>query len=55
MDDAKLKELRELVGQHAKFVYEVVKNGGIDELPHESQLYASNSGTHALETHPQCP
>jgi len=40
MDDANLKELRELVGQHAKFVYEVVKNGGIDELPHESQLYA---------------
>ena len=40
MDDAKLKELRELVGQHAKLVYEAVKTGMVDELPHESQLYA---------------
>ena len=40
MDDAKLKELRELVGQHAKLVYEAVKTGRVGGLPHESQLYA---------------
>jgi len=40
MDDATFKELRELVGQHAKLVYEAVKTGMVDELPHESQLYA---------------
>jgi hypothetical protein len=40
MDGAKLKELRELVGQHAKLVYEAVKTGRVGELPHESQLYA---------------
>ena len=40
MDDAKLRELRELVGQHAKLVYEAVKAGRVGELPHESQLYA---------------
>jgi len=40
MDDAKLKELRESVGQHAKLVYEAVKAGRVDGLPHESRLYA---------------
>jgi hypothetical protein len=40
MDGAKLKELRELVGQHAKLIYEAVKTGRVGELPHESQLYA---------------
>ena len=40
MDDAKLIELRKLVGQHAKLVYEAVKTGMAAELPHESQLYA---------------
>ena len=40
MDDAKLKELRELVGQHAKLVYDAIKTGMVGELPHESQLYA---------------
>ena len=40
MDDAKLIELRKLVGQHAKLVYEAVKTGMVAELPHESQLYA---------------
>jgi uncharacterized protein DUF1841 len=40
MDDAKLKELRELVGQHAKLVYDAIKSGMVVELPHESQLYA---------------
>jgi hypothetical protein len=40
MDEAKLTELRKLVGQHAKLVYETVKCGMAAELPHESQLYA---------------
>jgi hypothetical protein len=40
MDDAIFKELRELVGQNAKLVYDAVKNGMESELPHESQLYA---------------
>jgi hypothetical protein len=40
MDDDTLKELRELVGQHAKLVYDAVKTGMVGELPHESQLYA---------------
>ena len=40
MDDATLKELRELVGQHAKLVYDAVKTGMVGELPQESQLYA---------------
>jgi hypothetical protein len=40
MDDNILKELRELVGQHAKLVYDAIKTGTVGELPHESQLYA---------------
>jgi hypothetical protein len=40
MDDDILKELRELVGQHAKLVYDAIKAGTAGELPHESQLYA---------------
>jgi hypothetical protein len=40
MDDPKLTELRKLVGQHEKMVYEAVKTGKVAELPHESQLYA---------------
>jgi hypothetical protein len=40
MDDDTLKELRELVGQHAKLVYDAIQNGTVGELPHESQLYA---------------
>ena len=40
MDDAIFKELRELVGQHAKLVYDAVKTGMVGGLPHESQLYA---------------
>jgi hypothetical protein len=40
MDDDTLKELRELVGEHAKLVYDAVKTGMVGELPHESQLYA---------------
>ena len=46
MDDAKLTELRRLVGQHAKLVYEAVKTGMAAELPHESQHYAK-----AIEEH----
>ena len=40
MDDPKFTELRRLVGQHEKIVYEAVKAGKVAELPHESQLYA---------------
>ncbi len=40
MDDSKLTELRRLVGQHEKIVYEAVKAGMVTKLPQESQLYA---------------
>jgi hypothetical protein len=40
MDDPKLTELRSLVGQHEKLVYEAVKAGKAAELPHESQAFA---------------
>jgi hypothetical protein len=40
MDDRTLTELRRLVGEHEKLVYEAVKAGMVAELPHESQLYA---------------
>jgi antitoxin (DNA-binding transcriptional repressor) of toxin-antitoxin stability system len=46
MDDAKLIDLRKLVGQHAKLVYEAVKAGMVAELPHESQLYAESIREH---------
>lgn len=36
MDDDILKELRELVGQHAKLIYDAIKAGTAGELPHES-------------------
>ena len=40
MDDPELTELRKLVGQHRKLVFEAIKAGTVAELPHESQLYA---------------
>jgi hypothetical protein len=40
MDDPELTELRKLVGQHKKLVFEAIKAGAVAELPHESQLYA---------------
>jgi len=40
MDDPELTELRRLVGQHEKLVFEAIKAGVVAELPHESQLYA---------------
>ena len=40
MDDPQFTELRRLVGQHEKLVYEAVKAGMVGKLPHESQLYA---------------
>jgi hypothetical protein len=46
MDDPKLTELRRLVGQHEKLVYEAVKAGKVSELPHESQLYAQAMQEH---------
>jgi hypothetical protein len=45
-DDPKLTELRKLVGQHEKLVYEAVKSGMVSELPHESQLYAKAMQEH---------
>jgi hypothetical protein len=38
MDD--FAELRRLVGQHEKLVYEAVKSGAVAALPHEGQLLA---------------
>ena len=40
MDDPKLRELRKLVGRREKLIYEAVKAGIVDDLPHDSQLYA---------------
>src|SRR5580700_6456362 len=40
MDDPEFTELRRLVGQHEKLVFEAIKAGKVAELPHESQLYA---------------
>ena len=40
MDDPQFAELRRLVGQHEKLVFEAIKAGRVAELPHESQLYA---------------
>jgi Domain of unknown function (DUF1841) len=40
MDDPELTELRRLVSQHEKLVFEAIKAGMVAELPHESQLYA---------------
>jgi hypothetical protein len=46
MDDPKLTELRRLVGEHEKLVYEAIKAGTVPELPHESQLYAQAMQEH---------
>jgi hypothetical protein len=40
MDDPELTRLRGLVGKYEKLVYDAVKSGKVDELPHESQLSA---------------
>jgi Domain of unknown function (DUF1841) len=40
MDDPQFTELRRLVGQHERLVFEAIKAGRVAELPHESQLYA---------------
>ena len=39
-------ELRRLIGQHQKLIYEAVKSGAVATLPHEDQLYAR-----AIEEH----
>jgi antitoxin (DNA-binding transcriptional repressor) of toxin-antitoxin stability system len=46
MDDPILAELRKLVGQHEKIVYEAVKADTVDQLPHESQLLAKAMQEH---------
>ena len=46
MDDPKLTELRRLVGQHEKIVYEAVKADTVAQLPHESQLFAKAMQEH---------
>jgi hypothetical protein len=46
MDDPKFAELRRLVGQHEKIVYEAVKAGSVAQLPHESQLFAKAMQEH---------
>jgi len=40
MDDDLFKGLRELVGLHAKLVYDAIRAGTVGELPEESQHYA---------------
>jgi len=40
MDGSNLSELRKMVNQHEKIVYEAVKAGTVAELPHESQIFA---------------
>jgi uncharacterized lipoprotein NlpE involved in copper resistance len=40
MDDPKLSVLRKFVSAHESLVYAAVKAGAVDDLPHESQLYA---------------
>jgi hypothetical protein len=56
MDDPIFTELRKLVGQHKKIVYEAVKADRVAQLPHESQLFAEGDArTHAPEAHSQCP
>lgn len=40
MDDPELTELRRMVSQHEKLVFEAIKAGTVAELPPESQLYA---------------
>jgi len=46
MDDPTFTELRKLVGQHEKIVYEAVKAGTVAQLPHESQLFAKAMQEH---------
>ena len=46
MDDPKFAELRRLVGQHEKIVYEAVKAGRVAQLPPESQLFAKAMQEH---------
>jgi hypothetical protein len=40
MHDPKLSVLREFVSAPESLVYAAVKAGVVDDLPHESQLYA---------------
>ena len=40
MDDSQFEELRRLVGQNEKIVYEAVKAGRAAQLPPENQLFA---------------
>jgi hypothetical protein len=46
MDDPKFAELRRLVGQHEKIVYQAVKAGRVAQLPHESQFFAKAMQEH---------
>jgi antitoxin (DNA-binding transcriptional repressor) of toxin-antitoxin stability system len=46
MDDPRFTEVRKLVGQHHKLVYEAVKADRVAELPHESQLFAKAMQEH---------
>ena len=51
MDDTLFSELRRLVGQHEKLVFEAIKAGRVAELPHESQLYAQAVQEHMHLSH----
>ena len=51
MDDPIFTELRKLVGQHEKIVYEAVKENRVAQLPHESQLFAKAMQEHMRLKH----
>ena len=46
MDDSKITELRQLMGQHNKLVYEAVKAGMVAELSPENQVLARAMSEH---------
>ena len=51
MDDSQFAELRRLVGQNQKVVYEAVKAGSVSQLAHENQLYAKAVQEHVHLKH----
>ena len=51
MDESEFTELRRLIGQHEKLVFEAIKAGMMAELPHESQLYAQAVQEHMQLKH----
>jgi Domain of unknown function (DUF1841) len=46
MKDPEFSELRKLIGQHQKLVFESIKGGLVPDLPHESRLQAQATQEH---------